>query len=282
MDHVGHDHTHEHGHDHDHGASEYYLEQLLTVLICGAMGITSILMWQFDRLNHLLVPKFHAWVLAGGIVLTLVTIIRGVSLWSLLNPKNPSHGAVGHVHGPDCNHDHGDHAHMPGGIYLKVIPFALPILLFVMGLPNAGFSKEWIERRLGKDAAIGDIQEVAEKGGDMLTLDFSELNMAAYDPGKRDQYEGKKIRVKGQLNKVSEKEYTLFKLKMTCCAADMIPLKARIKSEIIIPESQFKSYDWVNVEGVLQFVEMPETKQFIPVIRIGKSGQLGLTKATAE
>ena len=55
---------------------------------------------------------------------------------------------------------------------------------------------------------------------------------------------------------------------MTCCAADMIPLKARIKSDIVIPASQFKDYDWVTAEGVLQFVEIPDKKQFLPVIRI--------------
>ena len=123
---------------------------------------------------------------------------------------------------------------------------------------------------------------MAAKEGDTLTLDFGELNMAAYDPGKRDAYEGRRVRVKGQLKKVSEKEYELFKLKMTCCAADMIPLKARIRSDIVIPQSLFRDHDWVTVEGQLQFVELPEKKQFLPVLRIGGKGGLGLQKAQPE
>ena len=98
--------------------------------------------------------------------------------------------------------------------------------------------------------------------------DFNELNVSAYDPDKRAQYEGRRVRVKGQVRAVSEKEYTLFKLKMTCCAADMIPLKARIKSDTVIPASQFKDQEWVTAEGILQYVEMAGTKQFLPVIRV--------------
>ena len=90
------------------------------------------------------------------------------------------------------------------------------------------------------------------------------------------------MRVKGQLNRVSEKEYTLFKLKMTCCAADTIPLKARIKSEVVIPASQFRPQEWVTVEGKLQFVELPEQRVFLPVIRIGGKGKLGMEKAQPE
>ena len=154
MDHVGHDHTHGegHGHDHTHGLSDYYLEQLLTVLVCGAVGLTAILMFTSGRLKFILAPEFHPWVLGGGVVLLLVTAIRAITLWKSVGESaqahdhshDHAHGEAGHVHGPDCGHDHGpeDHAHMPGGIYLKTIPFALPLILFVMGLPNSGYSDE--------------------------------------------------------------------------------------------------------------------------------------------
>jgi len=269
---------------HDHGQAEgdYYIEQLLTILLCGAIGTVAILMYQFDRLNVMLAPQFHAWVLGGGIVLLIMAFIRGIVLWNTVKPEE-----AGHVHGPDCNHDHdhGDHGHMPGAVYLKIIPLALPVLLFVMGLPNAaGFSQEWINRRLGEAANIGELKAVEVKNGDVITLDFAELNMAAYDAAKRANYEGRRVRVKGQLKSISEKEYTLFKLKMTCCAADMIPLKARIKSDVVIPRATFKDNDWVSVEGVLQFAEVVDTKAnstFIPVFRIGERLD-GLQPAAAE
>ena len=291
MDHLGHDHApgegHDHGHDHGHGLSDYYLEQLVTVFICGGLGLTAVLSYTFGRLDVILVRELRPWVLAGGVLLLLATAVRAVSLWRSVAPAAHDHGhdEPGHVHGPDCGHDHSadDHGHMPGGIYLKTIPLTIPLILFVMGLPNSsGFSQENIERRLGKAEALGEITEVSAKDGDTLTLDFAELNMAAYDPGKREAYEGRKVRVKGQLKKVSEKEYELFKLKMTCCAADMIPLKARIRSDIVVPQSLFREQEWVSVEGVLQFVDQPEKKTVLPVIRIGRGGSLGLSKTQPE
>ena len=284
-DHGGHSHDGPDGHTHGHGLSDYYLEQLLTVFVCGAMGLTAVLMYAFGRLDVILISELRPWVLAGGVALLVVTAIRGLSLWRSVGADDPDHGGAGHVHGPDCDHDHGpeDHAHMPGGIYLKTIPLMVPLLLFVMGLPsNAGFSQENINNRLGKAVSIGEIQDVAAKSGDVLVLDFSDLNMSAYDPGKREAFEGRKVRVEGQLKKVSERDYELFRLKMTCCAADMIPLKARIKSDIVIPQSQFPDHQWVSVEGQLQFVEIPEKKMFLPVIRIGGKGGLGLQKISPK
>ncbi len=284
-DHGGHSHDGPDGHSHSHGLSDYYLEQLLTVFVCGAMGLTAVLMYVFGRLDVILISELRPWVLAGGVALLVVTAIRALSLWRSVGAGDADHGAAGHVHGPDCDHDHGpeDHAHMPGGIYLKTIPLMVPLLLFVMGLPsNAGFSQENIDKRLGKAVSIGEIQDVAAKSGDVLVLEFSDLNMSAYDPGKREAFEGRKVRVEGQLKKVSERDYELFRLKMTCCAADMIPLKARIKSDIVIPQSQFPDHQWVSVEGQLQFVEIPEKKMFLPVIRIGGKGGLGLQKISPK
>ncbi len=296
MDHLpDHDHAHVpdghgHTHAHSHADGEYYLEQLLTILVCGALGTVAVVMYANKMLALLLAPEFHVWVLAGGIVLLVLTAIRGAALWVAVGPSPTV--AEAHAHGPDCDHthDHGHtpagghhgHDHAPGAMYLKVIPFALPVLMCVMGLPNQSFSKEWVERRLGTVDTIADKALTESANKDVIGFDFNELNAAAYDEAKRAEFEGRRIKVKGQLKKVSQKDYQLFKLKMTCCAADVIPLKARIRSEVVIPESEFKDYDWVTVEGTLQFVELPEKRQFLPVIRIGGDRGLGLIKATPE
>jgi len=175
MDHIGDDHGgHSHGHgESGHGLSDYYLEQLLTVFVCGAMGLTAVLMFAFGRLDVILISSLRPWVLAGGVALLAVTAVRAFSLWRSVGASAESHGGAGHVHGPDCDHDHGpeDHAHMPGGIYLKTIPLMVPLLLFVMGLPsNAGFSEENINSRLGKAVALDDVRDVAAKSGDVLAL----------------------------------------------------------------------------------------------------------------
>jgi hypothetical protein len=323
MDHVtdpaAHGHGHGHDHHHDHGHSDYYLEQLLTIFVCGSFGLVAILMYSWGRLKHMLVPELHIYVLLAGVVLTFFTLIRAITVWQSVgkvghdhahgepghvhgpdcnhghdhkhghhdhghhhHEHKPAHGEAGHVHGPDCNHghdhkhdhhshshDHGhghdDHGHTHGNNFLRLIVLTFPLLLFCIGLPNEGFSAAWEASRVGKDAAIGDVQNVSAKGGDLLSFDFTELNATAHDPGKRADYEGRTVRVKGQLMPISQREFTMYRLNMTCCAADMIPLKARILTSTIAPD--IKSQKWYTVEGVLQFVQAPGKDSFIPLIK---------------
>lgn len=271
---MAHDHVHgpdcDHGHDHSqphtHAATgEYYLEQLLTLFVSGAFGVVALLMPRYKMLDIILAPEFHNWVTAGGVVLLLFTIVRGVVIWRSVGQPI------------DCGHDHGpgeDHTH--GNIFWRVVVLAFPLLLFVLGLPNKGFSQDWMDRKLGKDTELA-ITEVASKGGAVATFEFHDLNALAYDSDKRQAFEGTTARVKGQLRKISDREYTLFKLKMNCCAADIVPLKARIVTSFV---TTFKDYEWVWAEGTLQFVEVPGKNQYIPVIRVKESS--GLTKAPPE
>jgi hypothetical protein len=253
-------------------------------------------MYMNQMLDIVLVDAFHPWVLAGGIALLVFVAIRGVSLWRAAGTDAHAHNHHhdhdhDHVHGSDCDHDHGHdspgvhhHQHAPGddhshgNIFWRVVVLAFPLLLFCLGLPNKGFSEEWLKNRLGKDVTL-DLSGpgVAEKGGATIVFTFDELNASANDPAKRAQYEGNTVQVKGQLRKIGSGEYTLFRMKMTCCAADTIPLKARIKLPFVTPIQDFQ---WVMAEGVLQYVEVPGQNQFIPVIRVKEAA--GLQPASPE
>lgn len=143
MDHAPDQHAHPHGHSHDHGhhhhgGGDYYLQQLLTVGICGAFGVVGLLMsfvsagpgvTDFDgnpvtKLGLLLTPGFHIWVLIGSLVLLAITVIRGVALWKSVGSgqtHDHHHHDHHHVHKPGekCDHpshahDHHGHAHKPG------------------------------------------------------------------------------------------------------------------------------------------------------------------------
>jgi hypothetical protein len=291
-DHHGHDHGHTHTHDHDHGhhhphghthsAGEYYLEQLLTIGICGAFAVVAVMMYNSNKLGLILVPKFHPWVLWGGVALFVLTLVRIVALWRATAPAHDHHDHP-HEHSPDCQHDHSHdhnhghehhpthpegvhaHDHSHGGIFWRVVVLMFPIALFLMGLPNEGFSKEKQLELLGKDAALGEMGAVAAKGGAIIPLTFADLSAAALDPDSRAGYEGHTVQVKGQLRKLSDKECTLYHLKMTCCAADMIPLKARIVTEDSL--GAIADTEWREVTGVLQFVQLAGKEQYIPVIR---------------
>lgn len=272
--HAGHVHGPGCGHDHAPaakaaGLGEYYLEQLLMIFACGAFGVVAILMYQYDMLRHILVPQFWVPVLVAGIVLIGLAFIRGVVVWRQAGAPAAHGEDCGHDHG-DCGHDHGpDGTHSHGNAYWRVLVLAFPVLLFLMGLPNSSLSKEWLDKRVDT-STIGEIGDVTAKSGDTL-FDFAELNSLAADPNKRTEYEGRTVQVKGQMKKVSGNEFTLYNLKMTCCASDMIPLQARIRSTVAI--ASFPDHSWVEVSGKLQFAKLPGKKDsFIPVIRVEANG----------
>ena len=56
------------------------------------------------------------------------------------------------------------------------------------------------------------------------TMTFNELNEAAFDADKRKAYAGQTAILQGRFRRLGEKEFTLFRLKMTCCGADAVPL----------------------------------------------------------
>ena len=223
-------------------------------------------------MKYILAEQFWPWVLGAGIVLLVLAFVRGIVVWRQA-------GAVSHVHGDDCGHEHAPgetHAH--GNIYWRVLIHAFPVLLFLMGLPNSSLSKEWLDRRVDSKE-IGKQKEVDAKAGDTL-FDFAELNSLAADPAKRAEYEGRSVQVKGQKKKVSETEFTLYTLKMTCCASDMVPLQARIQTEYPLPIDDHK---WVEVSGKLQFAKIPGKREvFIPVIVVTKKENGYVREIAAE
>ena len=307
MDHVHHDETigshghHHHDHDHHHGHSDadYYLEQLLTLSVSGGFGVVSILMYQFGMLNELLAPEFHRWVALGGVVLLVLTGIRAISLWSSISSKKYGHGHDRHhhhdhhhEHDEECNHDHptaethhstahhGHHnhdGHEHGNIFWRVVVLAFPLLLFFLGLPNESFMKSYKLRKLGSDSELGNILAV-ESTGNRVPIDFDQLAYASMDPAKRAALEGNETSIIGQFKPISDREFTLFKLKMNCCAADIIPLKARIIANSV---PYVQPFDWIQVTGVIQFIETPGRNEFIPVLRVNDDNGIQPAKATS-
>jgi hypothetical protein len=108
---------HDHGHSHGPPADDlqgYYTEQLLTVGGCGALAGVAIVLYTSGKLDLILHPKFHIYVLGGGLVLLALVILRGVCLWISVGEATPEAAHEHeHEHGPGCGHDH-DHKHGPG------------------------------------------------------------------------------------------------------------------------------------------------------------------------
>src|SRR5262249_53774918 len=102
-----------HSHDHAHDGSTYYVEQLCTIGICGAMGVVTILLYTQGLLSLILAPSLHWMVLAGGIGLLGLVAIRALAVRFSVGKPEAAHNHD-HEHGPGCDHDHHhdhDHAH---------------------------------------------------------------------------------------------------------------------------------------------------------------------------
>lgn len=99
---------------------------------------------------------------------------------------------------------------------------------------------------------------------------FNDLNDAALDTAKRENWAGQTAILEGRFTRLSDKEFTLFRQKMACCITDTVTLKVRI----IVPQAVngLKEYDWVRVKGQIQFYKVPGAaggaEQYIPVLMV--------------
>ncbi len=138
----------------------------------------------------------------------------------------------------------------------------LPIVLFVLGLPHSGFSNDLLKKQMNQGEIDGP-KDVANKGTD-LSLGFRELSEAAYSESKQQALEGKTVKLRGMFMKLRDKEFTLFKIRMRCCAADAIPMQVRIISPIAL--NQMQEREWVEAKGQLQFVKLAGQNKVVPVV----------------
>jgi hypothetical protein len=396
------DHTHEHHHGHHHHEGEaisaYFTEQLLTILVAGLFGFVAIQMYRGGMLNNLLAPQFHTWVLAGGIAIMCLVILRAVAIWNEAGLLQAHAGHVHihdghlHVHSHDHHHHHHDHDHDHGcgdhphthsnkqreaeteqihaheqaapsppaapeapisqhghaghhnetdseeedeevdhghshdlsWVMARLLVLIFPVSLYFLGLPNATYSKERQLRMLGQESSLGaellqelakDAEIVEEKtledgslqrtlktktglrlletrkpdgsqprlellGGEGRRMRFNDLNDAAFDEAKRQSLQGQTAILEGRFRRLGDKEFTLFRLKMTCCAADTVPLRVRI----VVPQalSGFQDFDWVEVKGQIQFVKVPGQERYLPVIMVADITDVRKTEPKGE
>ncbi|MFO0801587.1 MAG: hypothetical protein U0791_00500 [Gemmataceae bacterium] len=306
---MAHDHHH-----HGESLRDYFVEQLLTIFVVGLFGAVAILLHTSGRLQYVLAPQFRDPVLYGGIAVVILTVLRAIAVWREAgamqkhthdhhhhhdHAHSHDHGHD-HVHGPDCNHDHGhdhhhdhghDHGHGHGHhdhsaedhghshdlawVFARMMVLFFPVALFFMGVPNAGFSQDRINKLLGRDDALGDVNlaEVARKDGTVLS--FNDLNDAAMNEDKRRIFEGQTALLEGRFKRLGDKEFSLVRLKMTCCAADTIPLKVRIITPYAL--SGFNDLEWVSVKGQIQFISLPGGR-YIPVIKVAENTDVSKLK----
>jgi hypothetical protein len=191
-----------------------------------------------------------------------------------------------HDHAHDHDHDHAhahgdDHGHDHSWNPVRYVILLLPVLLMLWGMPSTEFNKQYAQAKIKEEAGKQQHQQptentllnIKDKGGDLINLGFKELEEASYTEAMRDFYEGKRGLVKGQFApSVDDKVFTLVRFKITCCAADAVPMKVVIVS----PESwrqmetPIQPLQWVDVTGQIQFrpKQGRDRTEYIPVLQL--------------
>lgn len=313
---------------------DYFTEQLLTILVCGAISFVGIQMYLNGMLGYILAPDFHPWVLFGSIGVLGLVVLRAISVWREAGELQPVDGMncqENHVHSAACNHtlpgmpdgSGGDpnlvedpgHTHDMSWVFARMLVLVFPVALFALGLPNSSISPkaqlDSIEggpsldpkeiERIANDPStiqlkptesqadgttIRELQAENGKGmkireittpkgevkyvvipGQGNEMRFNDLTEAAIDADKRKSYTGQTAIMEGRFKRLADKEFTLFRMKMTCCGADTVPLKVRILAPQAV--NGFHDFDWVRVKGVIQFIQAPGQDRYTPVLVLG-------------
>ena len=269
--------------------NRYYVDQLCAIGVCTALGGTGIMMYYQKKLAFL-VDGFHPWVLAGGIALVLLVLIRAVSLWFSLRPLRsthardcPDHEHHGQPHDRERHrHEYAaadDHGHEHGSSPWRYAVLLLPVVLYLFNMPNEGFSKEYlIDIGVVHPDQFGnaDVLKMDRKGKDVLRLGFSELSTWAQNQNSRQEYEGYMGTLTGCFAPMgSDKVFTLVRFKRFCCEADMVAVKVLIVCEE--GYGNIPNLQCVEVEGQIQFRENPRRKgEFLAVLQVPSRDKITL------
>jgi hypothetical protein len=184
-----------------------------------------------------------------------------------------------HSHGSSCGHDH-DHGWAPWRYALLLIP----LLIFFLRWPSkpprvSGFEMALVgdpkEEAANFTSLVGvgpsPLQQLAMLSSTVYrkveSVDFKTLEGASVDEDSRQEWKGRMVRVKGQFvpSPYNDRQFTLVRLKIQCCAADAIPLRVPLicrESITEIPTDQ-----WVDVTGKVEFQEV-SLGRFVTILRI--------------
>src|SRR5579885_1127017 len=130
----------------------YYLNQLFTIFVCGALGGVAVMLWWNGTIALMLHPNFFLGVLLGGMTLLMLVVLRAVAVWrsvdelALVSEQTHDHDHCGHEHEP-CHHQHAHgpghaHDHEHGWAPWRYVVLLLPVVLYLLNLPNQGFSAD--------------------------------------------------------------------------------------------------------------------------------------------
>jgi hypothetical protein len=258
-----------HTQDQHHHANRFDYEQLLTIGVCVLLSLATVMWWVRANqatettgprgLTLFIAQRYHPLVLAGGIGLFALVVVRAVAVWksvdrTVASGSSSSESGRQHKceHARDHTHQHGHgHGHDHGWAPWRYMVLLLPVMLFFLNLPNDSFAG----RDVSKDVE-GPEGEIADRGF-APELGFKQLEMAAATPESRAESVGKTVKLVGRYKGSDDKRFSLTRYSMGCCPADAVPINAII---MVAPRAKerldWKKLDgkWVEVTGQVQFL----------------------------
>jgi hypothetical protein len=244
-------------------------EQLFTIGVSVLLSLATVMWWVRANqatettgprgLTLFIAQRYHPLVLAGGIGLFALVIVRAVAVCRSVDQTVAPH-ARGNESGQqhECEHVH-DHSHSPGhghghdhGWSLwRYMVLLLPVLLFFLNLPNDSFAG----RDISKDVKEPE-GEIADRGF-APELGFKQLEMAASSPELRAENTGKTVKLIGRYAGSDDRRFSLTRYTISCCPADAVSINAVIMVDPHAKERlDWKRLDgkWVEVTGQVRFL----------------------------
>ena len=235
------------------------LQRILFSLATIVWGVCCVYFYASGRIVSYLADDFRVYCLVGGLALCVL------GLFTLLTARDSV---------ADCGHDH-DHAHDHEESDLHPI-FALltmvvPLLLCA-AFTNDSFSEQALRRKAENQGELKAESyfsstlppytlEYLEKSRSRtddgyLKMPLLELYFANSDEEMRGVLEGQDVQVEGRVMTLpdDQRRMILYRLFVTCCAADSRPIPLHLQLLDRGPELAVK--DWVTVTGNLTFAEM--------------------------
>lgn len=299
---------------HHHNDDTYFIDQLCMVGLSGAFGVIclSLYFWQVQMLNLLLAPQFHPFVVTSGFVLLAIALIRAATLWQEARPATAikslpvvDHGhshdhehdhanchdhdhdhdhdhshSHSHSHSHDHGHDHSHDGHDHGWAPWRYVVMLVPIMLFMLGLPNKGpraadhndeesriaeMTREATQATslVGLDnwSRLGVLGKIAgdDALGQVVPASFKDILDSVSDRALRAKYEDATVEIRGQFvgDPRDPRFFSLVRFKIGCCAGDAVDTRINIFSRE--PITAIKRDSWAKVRGKVEYGKRGDT-----------------------
>ena len=249
-----------------HAHHSHTLTPVVHGLAAISWGAVPVWFYASDRLHHYLKGPFQIYALIGGLGL----IVLGA--FCILTARQGASACCGHDHA----HEDDEHVHQEQNPWATLLLMIIPVLAGV-GLTKDDFSAEFVERRSRASSAQSldrlfaslppYTRETLERNtqkdreGNYLVA-LPQLFWSGSDEEMREVLDGIPVALEGKITREAEdldpkgRRLRLYKLMMTCCAADAAVIGLPIEFENSPPE--FPSGQWVKVTGAIAYETVEE------------------------